>query len=285
MSKTVIVSDIHNQIARADAILAAEAGYDKALFHNDIYDSWGDNPEMARNSAIWFKNAIQDPRHIFLHSNHVWSYMFDTNEFARSCSGFSREKALRIWEVMNSEGNGFALFNLQKPYHLESGILFTHAGISRRLLDWRRIDDDLDIVIEWMDIEHRRAIETYSNGGNAFSYEAGYARNGRYPVGGWTWADFRDEFKPTSFPQIVGHSREEEPMFCAIPHGQKRPLRLRARKAASDFCSTHSWGLCMDTDLNNYAVLEDDVLTIKACEWSSRDSLNNVVQVWQGRIK
>lgn len=287
MSRIICIPDVHNQIARADAILAAETGYDRVIWANDVYDSYGDNPEMARNTALWFRAKLNDPRNVFLHSNHVWSYMFDTNPFARQCRGFSREKALRIWEVMNYDGQGFARFNRQVPYCLEQGILFTHAGVSRRLLDWRRIDDDLNTVLEWMTIEHRRAIEAYSNGGNAFSYEAGDARGGRYPVGGWIWCDFNEEFKTTSFPQIVGHTiHEKGPIFCAqLAVNPKRDERVYVRKASSDFLIGRPWALCLDTVMNHYSTLEDGILTIKECAWSSTDSLDKVIQIWQGRVR
>lgn len=187
---------------------------------------------------------------------------------------------------MNSDGNGFARFNRQVPYCLEQGILFTHAGVSRRLLEWRRIEDDLNTVTEWMTIEHRRAIETYSQGGCTFSYEAGYVRGGRHPVGGWIWNDHRDEFKTTSFSQILGHSQHESPIFTArLKSNPKRDERVYARKASSDFLLGRPWALCLDTALNHYAVLEGDTLTINECVWTSTDSLDKVTQLWQGKVR
>jgi hypothetical protein len=78
------------------------------------------------------------------------------------------------------------------------GALISHAGLSKQMLpvDMSMQDAYSTIWREWED-------KNYSH---SWFSSIGRCRGGRDNCGGIIWCDFHDEFRPTSFPQIVGHS-------------------------------------------------------------------------------
>jgi hypothetical protein len=76
--------------------------------------------------------------------------------------------------------------------------LITHAGLSRNMLSVQMSASECHDVIEY----HFEA----RNWNHGFFSSIGRHRGGRDNVGGILWCDFDEEFIPTDFPQIVGHT-------------------------------------------------------------------------------
>lgn len=258
--KSLIIPDLHLKTAKADAILAHEQPYDKAIWLNDLFDQFNDNANDAFLAALWLKERLKDDKNIFLWSNHVQSYAYDFND-TMYCSGFTREKSMRIWEVLNRDD-----FDKMKLYHIEQGVVLTHAGISQRLIkiysNGTNINN-LEVLTKWLDNNYDQAKFRVEAGAGHWLFGAGYNRGGSQPVGGVTWEDFGD-FVPTKFPQIVGHTPVKGPAFITMNKSGslKSFLASDAKDIAIRFPSPR-WILDLDTHLEHYAILEDGVLTIK----------------------
>ena len=278
--KTLVIPDIHNKTAKVSAILEHEL-YDQVIFLNDVFDDFGDTPEIAYRVAWWLKDRLQDPRNIFLHSNHTTSYMYDQNRNAY-CSGFEDEKARAIREVLT-----YSDFKQFKSYHVQDGILFTHAGLSNRLLKNHHVSPknivDLDYVADWLDGQTNEAINAYERGDPHFLFGAGYSRRGRYPVGGITWADFHSDMVPTEFPQIFGHTPVKQSMFVCRERDTPKMKVVKANSIRGEELDNYQWGLNLDTHMNGYAILEDGLLSVMECIWDG-NKLDNVTGVFHTHL-
>jgi hypothetical protein len=75
--------------------------------------------------------------------------------------------------------------------------------------------------------------------------EAGECRGGHSPLGGIMWCDWRREFKPVSgYNQVVGHTRKDGDIrFVSSSEGSR------------------NW--CLDSNLQHYAIFENNDLEIK----------------------
>lgn len=272
MGKTLIVSDVHNRTRIADEILKEEAGYDKAIFLGDIWDQFGDTPKDAYLSATWLQTSLNNPKHIHLFGNHCISYAYphNTNAF---CSGFSFEKSKAIREVLNQDG-----FEKLKGFYIDDGILYTHAGLSKRLLDlsierglW---DEDLpfslDNIQSFLEKEDKIARSRYDVGGGHLLYLAGYSRGGDQKVGGIIWEDSRSHWPIKGIKQIFGHTPGKVPYFSVLGEKHGNPMLLTMPEFAQSKMGNKKirkqndcWSFCLDTHNRHYAILEDGILTVK----------------------
>ena len=239
-SKVLVIADVHHRTAVAEAILAAEEPFTRAVFLGDLFDDFGDGPAEARATARWLKAKLaEDPRLVFLWGNHDLAYAFPGNP-ALWCPGFSRPKAAAIAEVLGPEHwERFALCRFEGPW------LLSHAGFhpgvcpelradrsGRAALErackealravaspWRRRDDPLPELLAW-----------------------GRDRGGKAPVGGVTWLDWSRLEPVPGVHQIVGHTPAREP--------------LRHRHATD---GTSSLNFCLDDNTTaTYALLLPD---------------------------
>jgi hypothetical protein len=270
MSRCIILPDLHLRCKQADAILEYEKPYDKVIWINDLFDQFDDNAEQNRNAAIWLKDKLADDRNIFLWSNHVQSYAYSYNP-NMFCSGFTHEKSLRIWEILNRDD-----FNKMKLYHVEDGILFTHAGLSNALVKLHNGDtiETIEEVSKFLDFHYERAKLALETGNNHWLFAAGRDRGGDEKIGGVTWCDF-GSFVNTPFVQIYGHSPIKEPVFMTT-NSKGGVSKFVARDAQEqDFKDKFGYGgrkrtsLNLDTHLHDYAILENGELTIKKVIWIS----------------
>ena len=82
--RTLVISDVHNRIIRAQSIID-KVPHDKLVLTGDYFDSYGegaDAAEYARNTAVWLKEKIlHNPKAVALLGNHDTSYIFDNNIF------------------------------------------------------------------------------------------------------------------------------------------------------------------------------------------------------------
>lgn len=215
-SKILCISDIHNRVKIADQILEFEKGnFDKVIYIGDFFDSYSDNPNIAKDTAIWLKEKLANSSNIMLCGNHDHAQKYYTNKKAY-CSGFTYEKAKAIREVMNQDD-----FDKLKQFHIENGILFSHAGLCYWFLDMLKKHSILKIKknMSLKQIENllnklvAQADQLYSTGYEHPLYMAGFDRGGSSEIGGLSWRDFGGTRVLDGIRQIIGHSILKSPIF------------------------------------------------------------------------
>jgi len=271
MPKTLILTDVHHRIDLVDEIVALEKA-DKVIWTGDYQDQFEDTPEDAKKTAIWLKGKLEDPRNVMIIGNHDWTYMYPDNKHAY-CSGFSDEKSEAIRKILNK--NDFAKL---KSFHVENNILFSHAGISKRFLDFvvKKGDWDedkeysLENIVSSLEDWTEKARLLFPVGGSHPLFMAGWDRGGRQDYGGIIWEDSRTHFPIKGLKQIFGHTPGKKPYYILIGDHHGNPILVGLDKYDEELKSgmhkgsLETWGLCIDTHTNHYAIIEDEiVLTVK----------------------
>lgn len=281
--KTLIISDIHHQTTRADAIIKyVEA--DKVILLGDYQDHFHDTAEDARRTALWLKDSLTHENRVHLTGNHCLSYMYPRNSHAY-CSGFEHLKSKAIDEVMTR-----ADWDKLKLFHIEHGILFSHAGLSTRLLNQMKAPKTLDKLLPWLEAQGSVVHALLADGKGHDLIEAGYSRGGRRPVGGITWADHDLDGMPMETCQIVGHSPHPKCDFLVRDPNSPSQHHHIADEMDPAFLLTHWWSLDLDTHLNHYATIEVGVLRIFEISWahgegiSRTDEIGYVIERFEGKL-
>lgn len=198
MKDVYLVSDVHG---RHEALL--EALYDARLFDNhgqrtsdslilqigDLANCVGDpNDDEDDMSCL---NMVGKEIDVMLVGNHEMPYFDNHNRFG----GF------RYDEFIAEKMRDLLSKDLIVPafYFSSNDTLVTHAGVSASHLT-PQFQTGLDVFKK---IEAEWSAGNYQH--HIFS-DCGRARYGNAPVGGSLWCDFDQEFEPTPFPQIVGHT-------------------------------------------------------------------------------
>ena len=208
-NKTIIIGDIHHQYRVVDKILAHQKGnYNKAIFLGDYFDSFTDNPDIAKETATWLNDILNNPDYIFLSGNHDVSYMYPSNKNLY-CSGFEYYKSKAILSVLDI--NKFR--DKTKLFHRINNVFFSHAGISRKFLEYIQRRGEIDEVsydpniIESQLNSMMVKAHNYCDIGYAHPlYDAGSDRGGRAEQGGLIWCDLHS-FEPIpNVVSIFGHT-------------------------------------------------------------------------------
>ncbi len=268
MPRVIVLSDIHLRHRQMDQILAKET-YDRVIFTGDIFDSWGDTPTQNADAARWLKEKLANPCWTILSGNHDHGYIYPDNGNAY-CSGFTRQKAAAIRAVLTQEE-----MDRLKLFHVESNILFTHAGLDNYWISWAAAQGhefaplNVESIGKWLEHESVIAKRNFASGSSHPFLEAGRDRGGRNQFGGLNWADFSGHHPIPMIGQIVGHSvmdADKGPLFRLISKDGSPTYRLAA-KGVNPRHLAHGWTLCMDTHNKHYGILEDGILTIKHIKW------------------
>lgn len=174
---TIVVGDLHGRVEVVEKVLKFAGNTLDVVFVGDYLDSFNRSYEdQIRTLQLVIGATHDDPkRFTALKGNHELSYL-DEN---MRCSGYSLHTHNMVKHL-----DMLAL----KDYVWVNGILISHAGISKTLLEYLDIDYD-----------------TYLREQN-FN-QIGRVRGGTWPCGGLYWCDWNFEFEPLEFPQIVGHTR------------------------------------------------------------------------------
>lgn len=193
---TLIIPDIHNKWRIAERIIA-ENPADKRIFLGDIYDDFGDTLEQVEAMAWWHKQALGDPKNVFLWGNHDLPYAYPhLKEDELYCSGNTRQKAEVINSVLSPED-----WAKTKVCAWEGDWLLSHAGFSATFLQQEDIEEMAQSAMKSLEHEHVPIL-----------FRAGWARGGDQAKGGVTWLDWNEEFEPIAgIQQIVGHTPGKTP--------------------------------------------------------------------------
>ena len=183
--KILIIPDVNPKFGLAETIIERE-NPDNVVFLGDYFDSFGDNMEIANQTALWLKESLEKPNRIHLLGNHDLSYL---NENHR-CSGFDQVKlfAIRQTEV--------DLTKLQH-YCWVGDWLCTHAGLTREFMSSYNINNLF--VGEFLDY----MIENYTDR----LYNCSPFRGGRDAHSGIVWCDYDEFLDIPNVKQIFGHTR------------------------------------------------------------------------------
>ena len=269
--RSIIIPDIHLHTKHVDSILSWEAGYDKAIFLGDVFHGFNDTVQQNVEAAKWLKQKLEDSRHVFLTGNHDWSQRFWPENPWAFCSGCTEAKSLALRLVMKDDD-----WNKLRLYHVEHDILFSHAGLDMRLFTLFDSSDvdfpksfNLPSIAKWLDRVWPEAIERYKSNSIHALMEPGHDRGGMQSVGGIIWVDFQGHMPIEGLGQIVGHTFQgtnKGPLFRFI-NKEGAPMWRRAAKGVNPRWFKQGWTLCLDTEMHHYAIITDDVLTIKSVNW------------------
>jgi hypothetical protein len=299
--KSIIIPDIHGQFKIVDKLLDHQSGrYHDIIFLGDHFDSFGDSPDIVRETATWLNKMLDRDDVINLNSNHDISYMYPTNKHLY-CSGFEHEKARAIFSVLDI----FKFREKTKAYHRINNFIFSHAGVSRKLLEYFHRKGLIDSVeYDASQIENqlnsmKEKARVWSEVGHVHPlYDAGYDRGGPAEVGGILWCDF-DYFEP--IPNVIN-------FFGHTPQTSTVSLKLCKTERNSDLLNkSHSYfpekesrdidhlfkngvGICIDTHMHSFAVYDSDenniqvfkiVFDKKLKEAYYDRNIVDVIKVWE----
>lgn len=203
---------------------------DLTIYLSDFFDSWGDNEFIAKDTARYLKEVLNNNNNIVLASNHDLAYQIPWN-LSLNCPGFTVEKSKVINSILTQED-----WSKIRPYYFIDDFLITHAGVHSSFIpyypdskDWKQ---DLFNYID-------RGFEQIKTGLAHELFLPG-DRMGENRRGGITWADWWTEFVIIDgLNQIVGHSSNDTPQFKI---------------------KDNSFNCCLDTHLRYFGILEDGKL-------------------------
>ena len=264
--KTLIISDIHHGVNRADCIID-EAKADRTIFLGDFFDMFDDTPADAARTAQWIRARIENhPEDVFLMGNHDVPYRWVmVPEFC--CPGWTNAKWRATESILTPKH-----WNQFKLHHWEPGPtpdsnpwLFSHAGICEWIFrPGYSTDNYIDKNPPWTiprsridelcatAIEHAR-----SRIPELVLSAVGHACGGQCQKGGIVWQRWY-EFDPTpGINQIVGHTpsrRVQHRTRMLEERMLEDKIFVQQEDANGEFVSDN---YCLDTVLNHYGILEN----------------------------
>lgn len=266
----LILPDTHNQWRVVNKILENQSGnYGSIVFLGDHFDSFGDNPDIAKETASWLNEILDLPNAINLFSNHDIAYAYSSNRHLW-CSGFTQEKTRAIFSRLDI----FKFREKTKFFHRIGNFLFSHAGVSRTLMELLRrrgYFEKLEYNAEFIEAELNKIVPEVKRNAECGQphplLEVSYLRGGRAEVSGLTWCDSR-EFQPIpNVVQVFGHTPQVPEHLGIILCKQKKNLpsfepaqSYWPEKDTRDFekLFVNGCGVCIDSHLQGFAILDDE---------------------------
>jgi hypothetical protein len=234
--KTIVIGDIHQNIAMVDAILTKEKYADEVVFLGDWFDSFLNPPAAAsfEVTCTYLRHLVLSHplrnKFIFLLGNHDIGYIYHNDRSSLQpightdcyfCSGFTPDKARIFRKIFFEEGLRDEFFLAYfKAAHYTQGISLSHAGLhSSHLLEGESPQTLINTRLPEIWKKFRRP----RTPGNWLLSAAGRARQGESPVGGLLWLDWYLEFSAQASTglQIVGHTHLHEPSCRAMGTGHE----------------------------------------------------------------
>ena len=224
MGRTIIFSDLHLRHDHVDSVLSWEGHYDKVILLGDMFDNYNDTPAQNADAARWLKRMLADPRVVALVANHDQQYIWPHHP--SWCWGITPEKAAAVRAVLSD-----ADLAKLRPYHVDQGILFSHAGFDERLPQVLATHGcsaperplTLATITAYIDTVWESVCMLYSMGRTHPLLEPGSSRGGLQRVGGITWEDLNSHVPVAALGQIVGHSIQSSPLFRFSHRGGRNP--------------------------------------------------------------
>ncbi len=220
---TLVIPDIHNDTAGADAITAS-VPHDRVVYLGDYFDDFHDTPADARNVALWLEaRTAEKNENVFLFGNHDIHYLWGVH----ACSGYTSGKFRAVAEAIKAT----SVRERMKFHTWVDGWLLSHAGLTAPLCK----SSDVKLFLGRVTRECRDSLDY---GEEHWLTSAGRDRGGWRNYGGITWCDFQTLQPIAGVKQLVGHT----------PGATVR--------------NTGADAVCIDTRLRHYAVIEEGRLTV-----------------------
>lgn len=227
--KVLVIPDIHNQFSVAENIISREKP-NFTVFLGDYFDSYGDDPDMAIETALWLKRSLYNKKRIHLIGNHDISYM--TSNPRLKCTGFTDMKRIVISHVN-------VPWDRMYYYWWVDDWLCTHSGLSNSFFEKYRYEDDLIEFLKRTDIDD--ALMDNPMHKHRF-FQSGPARGGD-DVPGILWCDYSEFVNIPNVKQLFGHTKDSVVRHSLENNGE---------------C------YCLDTSLNDYALIIDGQISIQS---------------------
>jgi hypothetical protein len=247
MKKVLIIPDIHQQVSRAREILKRESHkVDEVVFTGDFFEPKGKDPSNPRDTAVFYKEVLENPKNVVLIGNHDLHYMFSSRWVA--CSNWQRSASEAVKEIVGDLIHTRTRFYYDEPDH---DVFFTHAGFKNGLVECRsaaEVRSGIDVAVEY-DI---KLIETdeFPQLNAVSDIRGGWAING-----GVTWCDLSEFVNVPGLTQIFGHSIGKRPRLIK--------KRVSDIEEGSVTVNARGQSVCLDCLLNHYAILSSHGLEIK----------------------
>lgn len=247
-TRIIVIPDIHDKIDNIEKLLNSES-HDNVIFLGDYFDSFNGDQFEAIYTAEWLISSLKHKNRIHLFGNHDVHYLGNNNNTL--CSGYTLAKKQAIRSFIKDEH-----ISQLKWYHIQSNALFCHGGLHNSYITCAK---NLDAIDKYLNTQVEFANRSlFENKGYHWFMHAGVVRGGHAPFGGLVWCDFYREFQHVDgITQIVGHTPRSYPHYIDDKDHNHW---------FEDFKIDGTWSLGLDTHLQHYALIEDNVCRIQRFE-------------------
>jgi predicted phosphodiesterase len=210
--KTLIIPDIHQRHSLARSIFERYVNeVDRVVFLGDFFDSFNETMYDVCMTAEFVREVIHHPKVVCLYGNHDISYRYNNNE--SYCPGYKKEKSYSINDILK-----FSEWSKFKYHHVEDGVVYSHAGFTKKLLLKHEINYDnqnLEEISEKTD-------ECYRRNEPDFYTWVDNKRGGHFDFGGILWGDWEYLSLVENLNQVVGHTPQFYPQIATnLPENRK----------------------------------------------------------------
>lgn len=237
----LIVSDIHQDIRKLQTILEKEL-YDEVIFNGDFWDShYYEAKTDWLNTIQFIKENIDRPNFYWIFGNHDLHYYYPNLKLR--CSGWDRTKQKFLDDNF---AETVQKIKSKSQYHIVlDNYLISHAGLHPAHIP-SALNKDLDSVNKWLtkELTHAKKLNQTIFGPVSWIDEAGRDRGGRANHGGLVWLDWRNFIPIDNINQICGHT-------------------FQSMMKVSTLKTDNSINFCIDTNLNEYLLVNNGQITIK----------------------
>lgn len=218
----LILPDVHTRWETAERIINHHANdVDKVVFLGDYFDDFYDTPQLASETADWFRHSINQPNRIHLCGNHDVHYWFkDCNEVR--CSGYDQFKSIAINDIVTKDDWEKLVFF----YVIDDTWLLSHGGVHPH---WLNINNEegptitLPQVVERLERDSKVCVKNLYRRNYHWFIQEGFARSSCPCYGGLLWCDWNQEFHPVmGINQIVGHTPNPDVSWIFRKRGDAR---------------------------------------------------------------
>jgi hypothetical protein len=241
---TLVVPDLHQDLAWMERVLAAETAWDRIVFLGDYLDTRFPRQVASLEETVdWLEDFASEhgDRVTRLLGNHDLPYLEVLQQLGAGAADPVTIRFPAGVEILPRHVQAVAA-GWRSPFRRGfrllaevEGWLLSHAGIHPSF--WPGGSDPRASLAR-LETEAHRALTDLPTTESPL-LEAGAARGGFQPVGGLTWLDWDEEFEDgLPLPQLVGHTRH---------YGQALQ-------------TGRSW--CLDGGQTTYGLLRDGALTI-----------------------
>ena len=241
---TLVIPDLHQDLAWVERVLAAETGWDRIVFLGDYLDTRFPRQVASLGETVdWLVEFAREhgDRVTRLLGNHDLPYLEVLQQVEAGATDPLTIRFPAGVEILPRHVRAVAegwRFPFRRSFRLlveEEGWLLSHAGVHPSF--WPEGGNPRDSLAR-LEAEAHTALANLPTT-ECPLLEAGAARGGFQPVGGLTWLDWDEEFEDgLPLPQLVGHTRH---------FGEARP-------------EGRSW--CLDGGQTTYGRLLDGDLAI-----------------------